>query len=165
MAQSVLVKCRVTTMSDFEQNHDTRPPPDHKQALRVLLVEDSEFDATLLVRHLRSRGYDTTHSRVENQREMETALAAQQWDVVLCDYHLPKFGVLPALALLKRKGLDLPFIVVSGAMGNEVAVDLMRAGAHDFVRKDRLSGLIGVIERERLYAKARSCPHEMELSG
>jgi PAS domain S-box-containing protein len=75
--------------------------------------------------------------------------------VVLCDYQLPNFGVLPALSLLKRKGLDLPFIVVSGAIGEELAVELMRAGAHDFIAKGGLSRLIPAIERELREAKAR----------
>jgi PAS domain S-box-containing protein len=125
------------------------------QHLRVLLVEDSELDALLLVRYLHSNGYATQHERVANQQEMEKALAEKEWDVVLCDYQLPNFGVLPALTQLKRKGLDLPFIVVSGAIGEELAVDLMKAGAHDFIVKGSLSRLLPAIEREQREAKAR----------
>jgi PAS domain S-box-containing protein len=78
---------------------------------------------------------------------MEKALE-QPWDVVLCDYQMPYFGVLPALALLKSKDLHLPFIIVSGAIGEELAVELLRAGAHDFIVKGRLTRLIPAIQRE-----------------
>jgi two-component system, cell cycle sensor histidine kinase and response regulator CckA len=125
------------------------------QNLRVLLVEDSELDALLLVRYLQTNGCQPQHLRVATQQEMERALAQEEWDLVLCDYQLPNFGVLPALAVLKHKGLDLPFIVVSGAIGEELAVGLMKAGAHDFIAKGGLSRLIPAIERELREAKAR----------
>jgi PAS domain S-box-containing protein len=155
MARAVLPFLEGNEMNDVERNEDPLTASNQKQPLRVLLVEDSEFDAMLLVRHLQTHHYQTAHRRVENQQEMEKALTDQEWDAVLCDYQLPNFGVLPALALLKRKGLDLPFIVVSGAIGEELAVDLMRAGAHDFIGKGRLTRLIPAIERERREAKAR----------
>jgi two-component system, cell cycle sensor histidine kinase and response regulator CckA len=142
-------------MSDVAQNKPPLTALHGKQELRVLLVEDSEFDAELLVRHLRSHGYQTQHQRVASQPEMEKALSEQAWDVVLCDYQMPDFSVLPALALLKRRGLDLPFIIVSGALGEELAVKLMKAGAHDFIFKDQLSRLVPAIEREWREAKAR----------
>jgi len=126
------------------------------QHLRVLLVEDSELDALLLVRYLQTHGCQPQHLRVASQQEMERAFANEQWDLVLCDYQMPDFGVLPALAVMKRRGLDLPFIVVSGAIGEELAVELMKAGAHDFIAKGSLSRLIPVIERELREAKARS---------
>ncbi len=126
-----------------------------KRDLRVLLVEDSEFDAVLLVRHLRTNGYQPQYRRVASQPEMEDALRQQEWDVVLCDYELPDFGVLPALALLQSRGLNLPFIIVSGAIGEELAVELMKAGANDFIVKGRLTRLIPAIERERREAKVR----------
>ena len=148
-------------MSDFTHSDVFPAEPIQKPVLRVLLVEDSEFDAVLLVRHLESHGYQTEHLRVESQPAMEKALSDQEWDLILCDYELPNFGVLPALALMKRKGLDLPFIVVSGAIGEEIAVDLMRAGAHDFIGKGKLTRLIPAIERERREAKAR---HERTLA-
>jgi PAS domain S-box-containing protein len=86
---------------------------------------------------------------------MEQALDRQEWDVVLCDYQMPGFGVGPAMEILRKRGLDLPFIVVSGAIGEELAVDLMKAGAHDFIVKGRLSRLIPAIERELRDARAR----------
>jgi two-component system, cell cycle sensor histidine kinase and response regulator CckA len=148
-------------MKNGEQSAPLLTAVEKKQGLRVLLVEDSEFDSTLLVRHLQSNGYQVDHRRVASQAEMEKAVGEQEWDVVLCDYQLPNFSVLPALAILRRRGLDLPFIIVSGAIGEELAVDLMRAGAHDFIVKGRLSRLIPAIERERREAKAR---RERELA-
>jgi PAS domain S-box-containing protein len=119
------------------------------------MVEDSELDALLLVRYLESNGYELHHQRVWSQDAMEAALKQDTWEVILCDYHLPGFGVQPALDLVKAKRLDLPFIVVSGAIGEDVAVDLMKAGAHDFIFKGKLSRLIPAIERERREARAR----------
>ena len=121
----------------------------------MLLVEDSEEDAELLVWHLQSKGYPTAPRRVASLGEMEKALGENEWDVVLCDYQLPQFSVLAALDLLKRLRLDLPFIIVSGAVGEELAVDLMKSGAHDFIVKGRLSRLVPAIERELREAKAR----------
>jgi len=155
MAQGVLPISVGDDMSDVEQKQSPLPILNRTQALRVLLVEDSELDAVLLVRYLQSNGWQAQHQRVATEEEMEKALDAQEWDVVLCDYELPLFSVLPALALLRRKGLDLPFIVVSGAIGEELAVELMKAGAHDFIVKGSLSRLLPAIEREQREAKAR----------
>jgi PAS domain S-box-containing protein len=155
MARGVLRFFVGVYMSDVEQREPPLTALNRMQNLRVLLVEDSELDALLLVRYLQTNGYQTQHQCVASQQEMEQALAGQEWDVVLCDYQLPHFSVLPALALLQRKGLDLPFIVVSGTIGEELAVELMRAGAHDFIIKGSLSRLIPAIEREQREAKAR----------
>lgn len=124
------------------------------QSIRVLLIEDSEFDAVLLLRHLQTHGYQTQSMRIASKPEMEEAIE-REWDLVLCDYQMPHFDVLTALSMLKQARLDLPFIIVSGAIGEELAVDLMRSGAHDFIVKGRLSRLIPAIERERREAKAR----------
>jgi PAS domain S-box-containing protein len=142
-------------MNEIQQTEGPPLAPIQKQTLRVLVVEDSKFDTLLMVRYLQNNGYLTVHQRVQSPPEMEKALAEQQWDVILCDYQLPSFGVLPALELLKSKGLDVPFIVVSGAIGEELAVDLMKSGAHDFIVKGRLSRLIPAIERELREAKGR----------
>ncbi|MBW7997147.1 MAG: PAS domain S-box protein [Candidatus Glassbacteria bacterium] len=123
--------------------------------LKVLIVEDSEGDARLLVRHLRRGGFDPVHERVETAEAMRAAFADKAWDVVLCDYKLPKFSPPAALALLRELDVDLPFIVVSGAVGEERAADLMKAGAHDLVLKDSLARLIPAIKREMLEAKTR----------
>jgi two-component system cell cycle sensor histidine kinase/response regulator CckA len=117
--------------------------------LRVLLVEDSEFDAELLLRELRRGGYDVAHWRVETEEAMRSALAQERWDVVISDFALPQFSGIAALTVMTESGLDLPFIVVSGTVGEETAVAALHAGAHDFVVKGQLARLIPAIERER----------------
>lgn len=115
--------------------------------LRVLLVEDSEDDAELIINQLERSGYDLTYQRVENPTAMTIALA-EQWDIVLADYALPKFSATAALNLLQSKKLDLPFIIVSGSIGDGSAVAAMKAGAHDYLMKDNLARLVPAIERE-----------------
>jgi cyclic di-GMP phosphodiesterase len=116
--------------------------------LRVLIVEDCEDDAELLLRELRRGGYDPVFERVETSQAMGTALARQDWDLVLADYGMPQFSGLAALALLQERGLDLPFIVVSGTIGEETAVAAMKAGAHDCLVKGKLARLVPAVERE-----------------
>ena len=116
--------------------------------LRVLIIEDSEDDAAMLIRELRSGGYDPTFKRVETDQAMTASLDQQGWDVIIADYTMPEFSGQAALALVRKKGLDLPFIMVSGTVGEEVAVDMMRAGAHDYVMKSNLARLSPAIERE-----------------
>jgi signal transduction histidine kinase len=116
--------------------------------LRVLLVEDSLSDAELLLHEL-ARGYDVTHQRVETAASMRSALAADTWDVVLSDYSMPAFTAPEALAVLRQTDADLPFIIVSGTIGEETAVASLKAGACDFLVKGRLARLIPAIERER----------------
>lgn len=126
------------------------------KSLRVLIVEDSESDTLLLVRQLRKGGYDPVFKRVETPEAMADALGADVWDVILSDYSLPRFNGSEALATLRVRKLDIPFIVVSGAMGEEVAVSMMRAGAHDYLLKDNLSRLVPAVEREIGAAKDRA---------
>ena len=116
--------------------------------LNILLVEDSEDDALLLLRELRQRGYAPTFERVETAPSMRAALQNEEWDIILSDWSLPNFSAPAALDLLKEKGLDIPFIIVSGSIGEETAVDAMRAGADDFVLKDKLARLTPAIARE-----------------
>jgi diguanylate cyclase (GGDEF)-like protein/PAS domain S-box-containing protein len=118
------------------------------EPLRVLIVEDSEADTVLVDRVLRRAGYDVTCRRVDSATGMLEALTPGSWDVVLCDYSLPGFGALEALAVLNESGLDLPFIIVSGVMGEDAAVAAMRAGAHDYIMKANLARLPPAIERE-----------------
>jgi PAS domain S-box-containing protein len=124
--------------------------------LRVLLVDDSENDAELMVSHLESSGYNVHHQRVCNAATMEDALGREQWDLVLCDYTMPNFDVVPAIDLLKKRKLDLPFIVVSGTVGEKLAVEVMKAGAHDFIAKDNLTRLAPAIDRELREAQGRA---------
>ena len=123
--------------------------------LRVLLVEDSESDAALIVRHLNMAGYEVSQERVESAGQMRAALEEPDWDIVIADYKLPEFDAPAALAILQQTGLDLPFIVVSGQIGEETAVALMRAGAHDYLMKDHLARLAPVVERELGEARMR----------
>jgi len=123
--------------------------------LRVLIVEDSEDDTILLVRALRRGGYAPVFERVETPAAMTAALNQQKWDIILSDFAMPSFSASAALALLKRSGLDLPFIIVSGAIGEETAVTAMRAGAHDYVMKGKLARLLPAIERELREAEVR----------
>lgn len=116
--------------------------------LRVLLVEDSADDADLILRNLRKGGYAPVARRVQSAEEMAAALAEQAWDLVLSDYSMPGFDGSAALAVLVRSGQDLPFIVVSGSIGEDTAVGMMKAGAHDFVLKQNLGRLVPAVERE-----------------
>jgi PAS domain S-box-containing protein len=123
--------------------------------IRLLIVEDSEDDAVLIVRELRHGGYDPTFKRVETPEAMSAALAQQSWDIIIADYSMPGFSGLAALGLLHESGLDLPFIIVSGTIGEETAVASMRAGAHDYVMKDNLARLVPAVRRELHEAKVR----------
>ncbi|HTM46785.1 MAG TPA: response regulator [Polyangiaceae bacterium] len=121
----------------------------HSRPLRALIVEDSEQDAALLLRHLKKSGLQITHLRVDTPRAMQEALSKQTWDIVLSDYELPQFNGEMALALMKANGLDLPFILISGAVAEEVAARAMRSGAHDYFLKSELGPrLVAAIERE-----------------
>jgi PAS domain S-box-containing protein len=123
--------------------------------LKLLLIEDSENDAALLLRSLSKAGYEIQHERVETGDAMLTALENQDWDMVISDYSMPRFSAEAALALLHATGRDIPFIVVSGTMGEETAVGMLKGGAHDYVMKDRLSRLAPAVERELKEAKNR----------
>lgn len=146
-------------MANMKSKQEKKPMPKagrEEQPLRVLLVDDSFHDAELIVRHLESSGFKVHHQRVYSAVTMEEALGQEQWDLVLCDYTLPNFHVAPAIDLLKNLKLDLPFIVVSGTVGEKVAVEVMKAGAHDFIVKGNLTRLVPAIDRELREAKARS---------
>jgi len=124
-------------------------------SLRVLMVEDAEDDAILIARELRRGGYDLTFERVDTAAAFKAMLAERDWDIVIADYSMPGFSGLDALKLLQESGLDLPFIVVSGTIGEDVAVAAMKAGAHDYVMKDKLARLIPAVRRELREAKIR----------
>lgn len=126
------------------------------RALKVLLVEDNVDDAFLLERHLRRHGFAPKVTRVETAEEMQAALQnGNTSEVVLADYNLPNFSGPAALQLLKKSGLDIPFIMMSGAVSEETAVDSMRAGAHDYVSKQNLTRLVPALERELKEASGR----------
>ena len=116
-------------------------------ALRVLIVEDSPADAELMLRALRSGGFAPLHERVDTAADMRAALERQPWDVVLSDYVMPGFDALGALAILKERSPGVPFIVVSGSVGEDTAVAAMKAGATDYLMKDRLQRLAPAVTR------------------
>ncbi|HEX6709213.1 MAG TPA: PAS domain S-box protein [Rubrobacter sp.] len=133
--------------------------------LEVLLVEDSEDDALLLVRRLRRGGYDPAWERVDTAAAMEAALDGRCWDLVISDHSMPAFSSSAALELLRRKGFeDLPFIIVSGQIGEDAAVEAMKAGAHDYLMKDDLARLNSAIERELREADVRRERRRAELA-
>ncbi len=115
--------------------------------LRVLLIEDSEDDALLLTRALKKNGYEPKGERVQTAREMSRALDGAPWDIILCDYHMPAFSGLEAIDLLKNTGLDIPLIIVSGAIGEETALDCIHRGASDHIMKGNLARLGMAVER------------------
>lgn len=124
--------------------------------LRVLLVEDSEDDAALIVRQLRSGGYSPASRRVETADALKAALGAQGWDVILCDYTLPQLTAPEAFRILREStAQDIPFIIVSGTIGEERAVECIRFGAHDFILKDRPARLPHAVRRELAEAAHR----------
>ena len=119
-----------------------------KKHLNVLVVEDSEDDTVLLLREIRKGGYDPAFVRVETAEDMLVRLNDQTWDVVISDYSLPQFSAPEALKVLQGTGLDIPFIIVSGKVAVESTVEVLTAGAHDFIRKNSMTRLIPAIERE-----------------
>ncbi len=134
------------------------------RALKVLIVEDSEYDAKLLLYELERGCYDPLHERVETYEAMAGALERQEWDLIISDYVMPHFSGLEALGLVKERGLDLPFIIVSGKIGEDVAVSAMKAGAHDYLLKDNLTRLNLAIERELREAVVRREHRQAEQS-
>lgn len=131
--------------------------------LRVLIVEDSDYDTQAILRELRRGGYEVEHERVETRPAMEQSLSQQTWDLILCDYTLPRFSAGNALRTLQQSGLDLPFIIISGTIEEESAVDMLKAGAHDFIVKSRLARLLPAIERELRDARTRRLQREAEI--
>ena len=130
--------------------------------LRILLVEDSEDDATLLTRALKKGGIQPVVERVETEDAMKKALTKQDWDIIIADYVLPRFSGLDAVGVLKKTEKDLPFIIVSGKIGEETAVEAMRAGAHDYIMKGNLARLLPAIEREMAEALVRRKKRDAE---
>ena len=126
-----------------------------RRPLRVLLVEDSQMDAELLARALDRGGFELTWARVDTAEDMERGLQKQPWDLILCDHAMPRFSAPEALELLKKHKLDVPFIIVSGYIEEETAVGAMKAGAHDYIMKDRLARLVPAVERELRDAEVR----------
>lgn len=123
--------------------------------IRVLFVEDSEDDVLLLLRELRRSGYTPLHHRVDTALTFTQALAEQTWDLIIADYSLPQFSGLAALKLVNERQLDLPFLIISGIIDEQIAVEAMKNGAHDYLMKDNLKRLAPAVERELREAAVR----------
>jgi PAS domain S-box-containing protein len=134
------------------------------QSLRLLLVEDSPDDALLVLHALRRGGFAPDVERVETEEAMLAALQQRTWDAVIADFTLPRFNALRALDVLKSQELDIPFIIVSGALTDEIAVAAMKAGAHDYILKDNLARLAPAMEREVRDANIRVMRRQVELA-
>ena len=123
--------------------------------IRVLIVEDSTDDAELVLIELRRAGYDPVSERVQTAEAMKTALGREPWDLVVSDYTMPQFDAPAALNLLNQSSRDIPFIVVSGSIGEDIAVAMMRTGAHDYVLKQNLTRFVSAVQRELREAENR----------
>ncbi|WP_422665727.1 diguanylate cyclase domain-containing protein [Anabaena sp. PCC 7938] len=132
------------------------------EQIKILIVEDNLDDAELMVLELEAANYKVVYQRVDTIEAMIAALESQEWDVILTDYSMPQFSAVAALSLIKLRKLDTPFIVVSGSIGEEIAVKLMRDGAHDYLLKHNLTRLAPAIERELREAKVR-CERKQAL--
>ncbi|TAF07378.1 MAG: GGDEF domain-containing response regulator [Nostocales cyanobacterium] len=130
--------------------------------LRILIVEDNLDDAELIVLELEAANYQVVYKQVDTAQTMAASLDFEEWDIILTDYSMPQFSAFAALDLVKQRKLDTPFIVVSGSIGEEIAVQLMRDGAHDYLLKHNLTRLAPVIERELREAKVR-CERKQAL--
>jgi len=125
------------------------------ETVRILLIEDSEDDAILLERQIKKDNLDIIMERISTSEEMKQALHDNVWDAVICDYLMPQFTVNDALSLVHNEGVDIPFIIVSGAISDEIAVEMMKAGAHDYLTKNNLSRLVPALKREIVEAGNR----------
>lgn len=134
------------------------------QPLDVLIVEASAEEFQSLGQLLNQDGYDATCIQVRTAAQLEATLERQSWDLILSNYTVPEFGALPALALLKAKGLDIPLIIVSDSVGEEAAVAALKAGARNFILKARKDRLIAAIETEIQAAKIRQQQRQVEVA-
>jgi len=123
--------------------------------LKILVVEDSTDDVITLIRQLRSGGYETTHKQIDTPTQMKVALVQEPWDIIISDYNMPSFSAPAALRLLQEEELDIPFIILSGVIGEDEAVLAMKAGAHDYIMKGNVARLLPAIERELHEAELR----------
>jgi len=133
-----------------------------KSTLRILLVEDSEDDAFLLFREIKSSGYGVESRRVETAGDLIQSLKDESWDIVITDHNLPGFDSSAALAIVREHDVDLPVIIVSGSIGEDIAVEAMKSGAHDYIMKGQMARLVPAIERELREAESRKARRKAE---
>ncbi|MFH0924166.1 MAG: ATP-binding protein [bacterium] len=134
-----------------------------KKILKLLLVEDSKLAKSAIITLLQDNGYDPKYKGIETLQDLQDNLLRHSWDIILCDYFLPGFNGLDALKIYKNSELDIPFIIVSGKIDAETAVEAMKTGAHDYVLKNNLQRLIPTIERELHEYKQRQLIKEERL--
>ncbi|HCE05893.1 MAG TPA: hypothetical protein DEQ62_06130 [Verrucomicrobiales bacterium] len=134
------------------------------EILRVLIIEDSALDAKVLVGLIQAGGYEVTSERVETAEQYTRALENEVWDIILADYNLPEFNGSEGLRLLQESGRDIPFIVISGGIGEDLAVQIMKSGAHDYLMKGNLARLVPAVEREVREARDRTRHREAETA-
>jgi len=139
----------------FKSSNNSNENQIKDNALRILIIDDSEDDALLVIRALKEDGYNPVYERVETAAAMKKTLKGNQWDVIICDYKMPKFDAPSAIFMLKKAYIDVPLIIISGAIGEETAVECMRLGARDYIMKSNLSRLCPAIARELEEAKVR----------
>ena len=132
--------------------------------LQVLVIEDSENDAQLMLWHLRRGGYAPHHRRVDNATALAAALAEESWDIILSDHNMPQFSSIAALEIVKASKADIPFIIVSDSIGEELAVAAMKAGAQDYLMKSNLTRLVAAVDRELKDAADRLARRQAERS-
>ncbi|MDQ8204936.1 response regulator [Pelagicoccus sp. SDUM812003] len=135
--------------------NDASNPETPKGQLRVLIVEDSKIEAKFTANLLKKNGYQVTSERVETEEDMTRQIEQHEWDLVISDYQMPDFDGMRALKVFKRYELEIPFILVSGKIGEEAAVDLMKQGAHDYIMKGNTTRLIPAIESQLKVAANR----------
>ena len=123
--------------------------------VNILLVEDSEQDASLIIRQLQKAGFNTIHKLVDSAADLINALQQQSWDIIISDYRIPGFGGPQALKMVKDHDSDIPFILISGTVGEDIAVMMMRQGANDYLMKDNLVRLGAVVQNELAGAVAK----------
>ncbi|MEY4689720.1 MAG: hypothetical protein RIT19_45 [Verrucomicrobiota bacterium] len=140
------------------------PAPADRPLLRALIVEDSEFDALILVNHLRQGGWRVESKRVASAETFGRELHEGRWDLVLCDHSMPGFSAPEALVLYKQSGRDMPFIIVSGGIEEGVAIEAMKSGAHDFMTKGSPARLVPAIQRELREAAVRAARRQAETA-
>jgi len=132
--------------------------------LQVLIVDDCEDDAILIARALEKEGFKFTYKRVDSAETLNAAFEEGPWDLILSDYSMPAFDAVKALELCERRAFDAPFIIVSGRIGEEIAVDMMKAGASDYVMKDDLARLAPAVNRELRAARDRKIRRQAQLA-
>lgn len=136
-----------------------------KTVIRILFVEDDEDQAALAIEQLRGHGFDPTYERVQTAEDLQSALTRKVWDAVISDYSMPRFNAVQALNVFKASGIDIPFICLSGSVGEEMAVDMMRAGAHDYIMKTNLPRLGPSMARELQAAQSRREHRRMQKAA